>query len=64
MGREKEEIQMLRNKNKDKCSLRYIQNKGKENISLEIQRENNVLEMICWKNQKKMIKKFWHSLKA
>lgn len=41
-----------------------VQNKGKENISLEIQRENNVLEMICWKNQKKMIKKFWHSLKA
>lgn len=40
-----------------------VQNKGKENISLGIQRENNVLEMICWKNQKKMIKKFWQSLK-
>lgn len=35
-----------------------LQNKGNECIILEIQKKNNLLEMICLRNPKKIIKKF------
>lgn len=53
IGSKTEEIQMLRHKKNDKLHYITLQNKEKENIILEIQWENNLLEMICWRNRSK-----------
>ena len=53
IGSKTEEVQMLRHKKNDKLHYITLQNKEKENIILEIQWENNLLEMICWRNRSK-----------